>query len=295
MIHGVLVIDKPRGITSHDAVDRARRLLHQRRIGHTGTLDPIATGILVLLLGKATRLSRFLTESEKLYEGVVRLGWATDTDDTEGAPLDEPRPISFSDDDLQRAAGRLVGRIRQLPPLYSAKKKGGEPAYARARRDQPVEREAQEVEIYSMEVERSGPDRLRFRTRCAAGTYARAIARDLGEMLRCGGHLEELTRLRSGEFGMEDAVDLDELESPADAESRVIPFDEIPLPFPDVTISLEESMRVGHGMAVATAGRLEARGGRPPEWVRLRDPSGAFLALAEPQGPFLHPRVVFTG
>jgi tRNA pseudouridine55 synthase len=293
MIHGVLVIDKPSGITSHDVVNRARRIFRQRRVGHTGTLDPIATGILALLLGKATRLSRFLTAGEKHYCGVVKLGCATTTDDTEGEPLSDVRPISFSDGLLQEASRELVGPIQQIPPLYSAKKKHGEPAYTRARRDQPVEREPIDVTIYSMEVERLGDDRLQFETRCTAGTYARAIARDLGERLGCGGHLEKLTRMRSGPFHMEQARTLEQLEEMEDPRDAVIPFDEIPLPYPDVTISLEEVERVSHGMAVATAGRVEPIGGAPPDWVRLRSPAGTFVALAGLDGPFLHPRVVF--
>jgi len=294
MIHGVLVIDKPRGITSHDCVNRVRRIFNQRRVGHTGTLDPIATGILGLLLGKATRLSRFLTAGEKHYCGVARLGFATDTDDTEGTPLHEPSPVTYTDEQLQDAVGSFRGKILQLPPLYSAKKKHGEPAYQRARRDEPVSREAVPVTIYTMEAVRLDDDHLQFETRCTAGTYARAIARDLGEMLGCGGHLEQLTRLRSGPFTMEHAHTFEALAEMEDPRRAVIPFAEIPLPYPDVTISIEEAERISHGMPVTAAGRVEPVGGAPPEWVRLRDPAGAFLALASMEGPFLQPRVVFT-
>lgn len=136
-------------------------------------------------------------------------------------------------------------------------------------------------------------DRIRFRARCGAGTYVRALARDLGETLGCGGHLEDLARTRSGPFRIEDAVRLEDLEGPEDASRRVIPFDEIPLPFPDVTISVEEAERVLHGSAVSLAGRVEPVAGKRPEWVCLRNPDGVMLAVASLEGPFLQPRVVF--
>jgi tRNA pseudouridine55 synthase len=295
LLDGVLVVDKPKGITSHDSVDRARRLLAQKRVGHAGTLDPIATGVLVLLLGKATRMSRFLTPGRKSYQGTVRLGFATDTDDADGRPVCDPRPVRFADEDLRRAAAQLTGKTQQLPPVYSAKKTHGEPAYRLVRRDEPVPRRPVDVEVYRLSLERVAEDRIHFDLECAAGTYVRALARDLGEILGCGGHLEGLVRTAVGPFLLPEAVTLEEAAGRAEVVARVVPFDGIPLPWPDVTISEEEIEKIRHGTAVSVAGRIATQGGARPEWVRLRSPQGAFLAMASWEGPFLHPRVVFLG
>lgn len=294
MLDGVLIINKPKGITSHDSVDRARKILGQKRVGHAGTLDPIATGVLVLLLGKATRMSRFLTPGRKGYQGRIRLGFATDTDDADGAPLTEPRPIQFTDADLRAAAQKLTGPMQQLPPLYSAKKTHGEPAYKLVRKEKPVPRKAVEVEVFRLELEPLEESRIGFDMECAAGTYVRALARDLGEILGCGGHLEGLVRTLSGPFALRDAIQLEEIGGRRELIEKIIPFDEIPLPYPDLVISDDETEKVRHGTPISIAGRLEPVGGRRPEWARVRDREGRFLAMASLEGPFLHPRVVFT-
>lgn len=211
-MNGVLIIDKPSGLTSHDVVHRARRILGQRSVGHLGTLDPMATGVLPLVLGSFTRLAQFYLNSEKTYEGSIRFGFSTDTYDAEGEPTSEPRSIVLSREELERVAGRFRGIVSQTPPPFSAKKIKGVPAYKLARQQkevtlQPVEVEIKELEIYSVNV-----DRAHFRARVTSGTYMRSVAHDMGQALGCGAHLESLRRTRVAEFTVADAHTLEALE-----------------------------------------------------------------------------------
>ncbi|HEX6736872.1 MAG TPA: tRNA pseudouridine(55) synthase TruB, partial [Vicinamibacteria bacterium] len=193
-MNGVLVVDKPPGPTSHDVVDRVRRALGQRRAGHTGTLDPFASGVLPVCLGKATRLVRFLSEGEKHYRAQVRLGFATTTDDRLGQPLGAPRQVQVAEADLRRALQGLTGELRQVPPAYSARRVAGRRLYALARAGVEVEREAAPCTVHALELVSFAGERLELEVRCSPGTYVRALARDLGEALGVGGHLEELRR-----------------------------------------------------------------------------------------------------
>lgn len=214
-MNGVLILDKPAGLTSHDVVHRARRILGQRSIGHLGTLDPLATGVLPLVVGNFTRLAQFYLNSEKIYEGTIRFGFSTDTYDAEGEPTSAPKAISLQKEELEIAADHFRGVIQQVPPPFSAKKIKGVPAYKLARKQkevvlQPVQVEVKEFEILSVEV-----DRVCFRARVASGTYMRSIAHDMGNALGCGAHLEILRRTAVAEFTLTDAHTLDELASSA--------------------------------------------------------------------------------
>jgi tRNA pseudouridine55 synthase len=212
-MNAVLIIDKPAGLTSHDVVNRARRILRERSIGHLGTLDPLATGVLPLVTGNLTRLAQFYTSSEKTYEGTIRFGFATDTYDAEGDPTTAPQTVSLSREEIEAQAARFRGVIQQTPPPFSAKKIKGVPAYKLARQQkevilQPVQVEIKEFEILSVDV-----DRVCFRARVASGTYMRSVAHEMGQALTCGAHLESLRRTAVAEFTLEDAHTLDEISN----------------------------------------------------------------------------------
>jgi tRNA pseudouridine55 synthase len=225
-MNGVIIVDKPAGWTSHDVVNRMRRILGQRSIGHLGTLDPLATGVLPLVTGNLTRLAQFYTTSKKSYEGVIRFGFATDTYDADGAALGEAVSISPTLDQLQILATRFRGVIQQIPPPFSAKKIQGVPAYKLARKQQEVVLKPVEVEIEEFEILSVEADRARFRARVSSGTYMRSIAHELGHLLACGGHLESLRRTAVAEFDISQAHTLEEIEAQSNTchSDRSFPF-----------------------------------------------------------------------
>jgi tRNA pseudouridine55 synthase len=223
---GVLLVDKPTGMTSHDVVNRARRIFKMKKIGHAGTLDPMATGLLILLIGRATRLSQYLMSLDKVYEGSVTLGITTDSHDAEGEVL-STRPVP----DLDQAAmaehlSSFVGDQYQIPPMFSAIKKDGVPLYKLARKGKTIEREPRFVRVSSFELLRFGPPILDIRIRCSKGTYVRTLAHDLGEKIGCGAHLSALRRTASDRFSIENAHTLTELEekSPGELSDSLIPI-----------------------------------------------------------------------
>ncbi len=303
---GVLVIDKPEGLTSHDVVAAARRLLGEKRIGHTGTLDPLATGVLPLACGRATRLVRFLSASDKGYEGSILFGVTTDTLDVTGEETGRSGATPTRDA-LVAALRSFEGEQLQVPPAYSAKKVGGRRAYDFARRDEPVELAAVPVQVARLELLEFGNDRCRFALTCSAGFYVRSLVRDLGERCGTGACLEALRRTRSGEFTIDEAVPLGAL-GPANPErsnpeSRIpnpgigtllIPMEKLLPHFPAVTVTAEGLTRVSHGQQVRP---VDLAGGPPSsssEWIRLLDAGGALVGLGtlrQPSG-FLHPEVV---
>ena len=210
-MNSVLIIDKPAGLTSHDVVNRARRILRERSIGHLGTLDPMATGVLPLVTGSLTRLAQFYTASEKTYEGTIRFGFATDTYDAEGDPTTEPQQVTLHPEQIEVIAARFRGVIQQTPPPFSAKKIKGVPAYKLARQQKEVKLEPVQVEIKEFEILEVTTDRVRFRAHVTSGTYMRSVAHDMGRELTCGAHLESLRRTAVAEFTLEDAHTLEEL------------------------------------------------------------------------------------
>lgn len=212
-MNAVLIIDKPSGLTSHDVVNRVRRILQQQSVGHLGTLDPLATGVLPLVVGNLTRLAQFYICSEKTYEGTIRLGFATDTYDAEGEPTSPPQSVSVSVAELQDVAQHFRGVIEQMPPPFSAKKIHGVAAYKLARKKKEVKLEPVQVEIKEFEITSCADDRANFRARVASGTYMRSVAHDLGKQLGCGAHLASLRRTSVAEFGIADAHTLEQVES----------------------------------------------------------------------------------
>jgi tRNA pseudouridine55 synthase len=218
-MNGVLIIDKPAGLTSHDVVNRARRILNQRSIGHLGTLDPMATGVLPLVIGNFTRLAQFYLNSEKSYEGTIRFGFSTDTYDSEGDPTSEAKLVSLQKQELDALAAKFCGVIEQIPPPFSAKKVKGVPAYRLARKHRKVSLKPVQVEVKEFEILNSANDRAQFRARVASGTYMRSVAHDMGQALDCGAHLESLRRTAVAEFTLSDAHTLEELAAAAGKSS----------------------------------------------------------------------------
>jgi len=214
-MNGVLIIDKPCGLTSHDVVNRVRRILQQRSIGHLGTLDPMATGVLPLVTGNLTRLAQFYTSSEKIYEGTIRFGFATDTYDADGQPTTPTQKVTLRPEAIEAAAARFRGVIEQTPPPFSAKKIHGVPAYKLARQQKEVVLKPVQVEIKEFAILAVEDDRVRFRARVASGTYMRSVAHEMGQLLTFGAHLESLRRTAVAEFTLEDAHTLEELSAAA--------------------------------------------------------------------------------
>ncbi len=301
---GLLVIDKPAGLTSHDVVARVRRILRERRVGHTGTLDPFATGILVLLVGRATRLAQFLSDSEKEYEAIIRLGYATDTGDITGLPLEESRlePI-LQESDIQPALQSLRGDIHQVPPMYSAKKQGGRKLYELARLGREVERAPVPVCVHEFETitrdgallkdNHDGTTDLKVRVVCSAGTYVRTLAEDLGKRLGTSAHLAELRRTRAGEFDLDAAVSLEQLRQSVVEESVGIilqPPDAALSRMPFVHLTPEDSRRARHGLEVRAPGIGWPDGTR----MRMFDEDGNLIGVGyfDAEKRALHPRVV---
>lgn len=327
-MHGVLVIDKPVGPTSHDVVARVRRVLGERRVGHTGTLDPFATGVLPLVVGQATRLARFYSGSDKSYVAEVRLGLSTDTHDLTGHPVggvrlaDAGAPLPTAQA-VDAALEAFRGRFLQRPPAFSAKKLGGVRSYdlaraRRRRRDEPDEGRDQadapavapapvEVVVRALALEHAEDDRVRLRMTVSAGFYVRALAHELGERLGCGAHLVALRRTATGEFGEADAVPLESLEREGAASARLVPLDRLLPGCPAVTLTAEGLARVCHGNTVEAAhcahdGRGAAGPGPWPA-VRLLAPDGRLVAINLPPAPGksggdhpwpLHPAIVLT-
>jgi tRNA pseudouridine55 synthase len=212
-MNGVIIVDKPAGWTSHDVVNRMRRILGQRSVGHLGTLDPLATGVLPLVTGGLTRLAQFYTASEKTYEGVIRFGFATNTYDADGEPLSDPHPVTLSLEPIQKLTAGFQGIIEQVPPPFSAKKIHGVPAYKLARKQQDVVLKPVQVEIKEFIILSVEADRARFRARVSSGTYMRSVAHEMGQRLGSGAHLESLRRTAAAEFDITQAHTLEEIEA----------------------------------------------------------------------------------
>ncbi len=249
-LDGALIIHKPQGKTSHDVVDAVRRIVGFRQIGHLGTLDPLATGVLVLLLGRATRLAQFYSGRRKRYASTFRFGFATSTYDADGTPLGLDSAPVLDRTEIERMAAARIGRLPQMPPPYSAKKIQGRPAYELARKNKPVELKPVEIDVYEFRVEEVAGSFARFTIECAAGTYIRSLAHDMGAALGCGAHLTEIIRTAVGEFTLDQAVSLEDLEHAAadrDLARYVIPLERMLPELPRVTLLPLIEQRVRHG------------------------------------------------
>ncbi len=299
---GVLLVDKPEGPTSHDVVGAARRALGIRRVGHAGTLDPLATGLLVLMTGKATRLATFLSGVDKTYRGTLRLGIATDTFDRDGTPVGPAREVRVGRADLLRALEAFRGTVRQVPPVFSAKKVRGVPMYRLARRHRPVTPVPTTVTFHRIELLDFTGDEVEFEAQVSAGTYLRSFAHDLGEALGCGAHLRTLRRVAAGPFRVEGALRLGELAALGrDAAARLLPMEEIPLGLPTLVLTAAGSHAIRHGRPCGLGEVATPRPPLPPGRCRLKGPEGRLLAIGEvllpvpPEArPIIRPQIVFN-
>jgi tRNA pseudouridine55 synthase len=313
-LNGLLVIDKPSGMTSHDVVDVVRHRFGTRKVGHAGTLDPPATGVLLVGLGKATRLLGFLGNLPKSYRAEFQFGLSTSTQDAEGEPLQE-RLCSFTQLQLEAEVAALTGEIEQVPPMVSAVKVGGRPLYKAAREGEEVDRPSRKVMVYEFRVERFEPESYLAEVfvQCSSGTYVRTLASDLGERLGCGGHVASLRRTAIGSFGEADTVSLDTLER-EDREARGLSLRAAMRDFPSVTVDETQSEDVSHGrplLSTPTPARerelpvmsLSRPGGRPPHEagmtsgvpVAILNSEGDLLAVYRKSRTGLKPEAVLTG
>ncbi len=305
MKDGLLLIDKETGCTSHDVVQKARRILKEKKIGHCGTLDPDATGLLLLTVGTATRLTRFLIRAPKVYEGTIRFGAATDTYDAAGQVTSEGSIEGLTQSAIETDMARFVGTFEQTTPPYSAKKVGGVKLYEMARRGEEVPVETKEITVYEFAPTSELADgSITFRLACTSGTYARSLAHDVGQALGCGAHLSALRRIKIGTFGLENAVTLgqlaDRIASPpallpppepaaeptvakpttagsltASAGNAWVPFDQIPLPFGAVVADGQQEQRIRHGQTVL----VRELAGDEGDWVELRNRRRQLVAV----------------
>lgn len=299
LFDGALVLDKPSGRTSHDVVDAVRHALGFRQVGHLGTLDPLATGVLVLLLGKATRFAQFYGGRRKRYGSTFRFGFATDTYDADGAALGADTAPQLDRAELEGMAARLTGRFLQMPPPYSAKKVHGRPAHELARKHQPVELRAVEVEVFEFVLQKIEGSLASFTIECAAGTYVRSLAHEMGAQMGCGAHLAEIVRTAVGEFALDQAISLEEFERVAragQAAEYIIPLGRLLQELPRVSVMPMIEHRVRHGsrfqvsLAQIQPGRVETPQGAPgkldagdwkPARVRVFNQQEQLIAIAE--------------
>jgi tRNA pseudouridine55 synthase len=300
---GILVVDKPRGKTSHDVVEAVRRMVGFRQIGHLGTLDPLATGVLVLALGRATRLARFYAARRKRYRCAVRFGFATDTHDADGEAISEVSVPMLDPEQLEALAAQFTGKILQTPPSFSAKKIQGRPAHELARKHKLVELEPVEVEVYDFRLTSVEGPVARFVVECGAGTYVRSLAHEMGRLQGAGAHLAEIVRTAVGEFTLEQAVTLPELAQEAGSgriAERVIRIENLLPELPRATVLPIIEKRVRHGakfnlpLAQIEPGQAATAQGAPaqldsgdwkPSRLRVFNQQGQLIAIAEPVVP----------
>lgn len=272
MADGIIIIDKPQDWTSMDVCAKLRGIFHERRIGHAGTLDPMATGVLPVFVGRATRAVEFASESEKEYVAGLRLGVETNTQDTTGTVLAE-RPVSVSQAELEQVLGQFRGEIRQIPPMYSAIKVGGKKLYELARKGQEVERQPRPITVFELTNLGFDGTRLSLRVRCSKGTYIRTLCQDIGEALGCGGCMEALRRVRAGEYGIQEAVPLEQLLESETPEQYLRGLDTMFAHCPAVTLTANQEKRCRNGNPFSSP--------LPQGTYRAYSQSGEFLMLAK--------------
>ncbi len=290
---GVIVVDKPAGWTSHDVVGKVRHIAKTKKAGHMGTLDPMATGVLPLVIGRATRLAQYYTRSDKIYEGVIRFGWATTTCDREGEPTGPKAEVTIQAEDLEPLLDRFRGEFLQTPPQVSAKKVEGRRAYELARKSVVVELEPVKVHVYELTVLGVNGADIVLRAHCSGGTYMRSIAHDLGRLVGCGAHLQELRRLASGEFEIGQARTIPQLESLA-ADDRlidaIVPAAQMMPGFPAVFVDELTVTQIRHGRNFPAS---PFRSQPASRFVKAMTRQGELVAIGEAVLPNLyHPTVV---
>ena len=286
MPNGILIVDKPAGWTSQDVVSKLRGVFHEKRVGHGGTLDPMATGVLPIFLGRATRAVPFFEHADKVYEAVLRLGLVTDTQDITGRTLEE-HPVDIANEQLEAVLASFRGEILQIPPMYSAIKVNGQKLYALARKGKEIEREPRPVTIYELEAsgirhQASGDAvncqlsivNCQLRIHCSKGTYVRTLCHDIGAALGCGGCMAALRRTRAGRYGIEQAHSLEEILAASDPDRLLLPVDSLFDDRPALTVNASAERKLRNGAVVGT---LNAVNGE----YRVYGPAGDFLLLGE--------------
>ena len=271
-MNGIVIIDKPMGWTSQDVVSKLRGVLKTRRIGHGGTLDPMATGVLPVFVGRGTRGVEFFEHAEKTYEATLRLGVTTDTEDTSGTVLEE-KEVHISEAEILEVLPRFRGKIQQIPPMYSALKVNGQKLYDLARKGKEVERQPREIEIFKLECLEFRGNEARLLVHCSKGTYIRTLCKDIGEALGCGGCMAALRRVTAGEYTLEEAIPLQTLVDCADPEQYLRPVDSMFRNYPAVTLTANQEKRCRNGNAFSVT--------HPDGTYRAYGQTGEFLMLAK--------------
>ncbi|MEQ1605100.1 MAG: tRNA pseudouridine(55) synthase TruB [Pyrinomonadaceae bacterium] len=285
-MNGILIIDKPAGITSHDVVYRVRRILKTKRVGHTGTLDPFATGVMVILVGQATRLAQFLDKDVKEYEAVVRFGFETDTGDRTGSPKSGAQsPTSVNIEQVESVLESFRGEIEQVPPMYSAKKVDGKKLYELARKGETIERKSIKATIHELDLLPSAPatydestferSSLGIHVSCSAGTYIRTLAEDIGRTLGTGAHLTELRRTAAGKFSISQAITLEELAEMEDPASRLIPMEDAVSHLAKIELNEDRAAKTRNGLSTRVLDVTFVDG----EAVQMLDESKSLIAI----------------
>ena len=295
---GILIIDKPAGPTSHDVVNRVRRILQTRKVGHTGTLDPFATGVLVLVIGKATRLAQFLDKDEKEYEAMIRFGFETDTGDPTGSRVSDSElkndeiVTRLSEVDWEETLSGFRGEIQQLPPMYSAKKVEGKKLYESARKGIEVDRKPIKITIYKLEVMGSGETSITIRVACSSGTYIRTLAEDIGRSVGIGAHLVELRRTRAGRFSINESLTMEELENTVDPSKSLLPTSEAVAHLPAFTLPTERIEKTMNGLAT----HVETDDFKSGDAVRMLNGEGGIVAIGtyESRESNIKPKIVLV-
>ena len=271
-MNGIVIIDKPAGWTSQDVVSKLRGVLQTRRIGHGGTLDPMATGVLPVFVGRATRGVEFFEHAEKTYEATLRLGLTTDTEDITGAVLEE-KPVSVTREQLDAVLARFRGEIQQIPPMYSALKVNGQKLYDLARKGKEVARPARSITVFRLECLEFSGNTARLLVHCSKGTYIRTLCKDIGAALGCGGCMESLRRVAAGAYTIDQAIPLADLVAHADPESYLRPVDSLFTQYPAVTLTEKQALRCRNGNSFSID--------LPAGTYRAYAPTGEFLMLAQ--------------
>ena len=283
MMNGVLLINKPPDLTSHDVVLQIRKVFHTRKVGHAGTLDPFATGLLILCLGEATKIVRYLVDCDKEYVAVMKLGETTDTQDYTGQVVEQKAVPALIQIELAQVFTCFVGEIAQTPPMYSARRVQGKRLYQLAREGKTVERQTRSVTITALEILECTPPYIRFRVICSKGTYIRVLAHDIGQTLGCGAHLVELERTRIGQFSLQEACSLEQLSSMSQDHDRgnsLLSIDQALTFFPSATLDETVAKRLAHGTRIYQRTQEHGHLADHEELVRVYNPSGKFIALA---------------
>jgi tRNA pseudouridine55 synthase len=294
-VNGVLVINKPQHWTSHDVVNKARGLLREKKIGHTGTLDPLATGVLVLCIGKGTKIVRYLEADDKDYIAELKLGATTDTLDSAGSILETREYSPPSRDEVQRALDSFRGNILQRPPAYSAVKVSGVPSYRLARQGTILEHEERPVTISAITLLEYRDPLVRFSVTCSKGTYIRTLCAAIGAFLRAGAHLTALVRTRSGRFRIEQAIDLEQLTRQASlglAEQELLSLSDALISFAAVTVDASDALRISHGNTISIPRGFAVNDAQP--LIRVLDRDGRLLAIAKTSAGLIGPEVVIA-